>query len=194
MISLESQRLNNKFINIYTLVSFIIGFITCFVLVFILETIDFTTSDKITIFSIVINLIIAGFIVLFFQKKYSDHREVKNCLIEEIKDIHKEYKDFSNKLINNITDGRFVISWFKVINMKLGHVKYFMKSEINIEDSRLLTLHQGLRGIITSSESFNNSFSQKNIHLSTEVRNTIIEKNRELNHNFLSVIFEIHKN
>lgn len=185
--------MKNKYININTLVSLVIGFFICYIFLFLAKACDFSTDNIINLSSIIINLIIAGFIVLFLQKKYADGREVKNYLINELKQVQTEYKEFSNKLIYDKVDGKFILSWFKVINVKLGHLKFFMKDELEIDDDRLNVLIQDIRLAVTKSDSFNNTFSSPKIVLSQRVKNSLLESNKNINHCFIGVIIKIHK-
>lgn len=112
-------------------------------------TFDF--SDIISALGIIVNSILAIWIVKTIQNKLTNKRVLKDHFISEIKDIRNEY----NQYIKNIEKGNIKPQesprWFKLQNIKLDHLMNHINEIYNIPFPQLITFHSELRELITNS-------------------------------------------
>lgn len=182
-----------KYINLYTLTAFLIGLLIACILVTLHKKLSLTKDNVISILSIIIDLVIVCFIALFFEKRYSDNRAVKNYLVQELENLQVQHKNISNNMIKNKTNASYIVNWFKITNQKIEHLNYFLKLHLSIDDDRLKKQHLKFRELVTKSESFNDNFSKTEMKLSPQIKNKIIDSSKDFNHTFYDLIIKIHK-
>ncbi len=190
-VILESHNLIKNYRLSFLFIGMLIGILLSLVFQFF-DLYDFLKIDNyISIAAILIDLIIVILIGLFYNKSFSDKREVKNFLVEELKSFHKNYKDFANGVYNDKLDANSILNWFKLSNMKLDNLNYFLSQNLNIKDKRIKDEIIKLRELITDSTSFNNSFSNLNVQLSHSVKSEIISNNRIITHVIFDTILKV---
>lgn len=182
-----------KYINQYTLTSFLIGLFIALILVALHHNLSLTKDNTISLISIIIDLTIVCFIALFFEKRYSDNRAVKNYLVQELESLQTQHKGISNNMMQDKTNAKYIINWFKITNQKIEHINYFLKLHLKIDDKRLKKQHLEFRELVTKSDSFNDNFSKPKMKLSSQIKNKIIDSSKEFNHTFYDLIIKIHK-
>jgi len=149
-------------------------------------------SDWITIFSILINALLAYWIVNTIQNKMTNKRVLKDHFINEIKGIREEYKNYLNQLYVNQADPRKVIPWFKLINIKIDDLMTLINKKYKIDKKILDSYQNELRELITNNEDFNKQFKKdKLITFSEKSRNQFVMFQQTNNHLFNEIIIYI---
>lgn len=155
---------------------------------------SYSSSDKINVIGIVVNVLIGAIIAIMIQKKLSDDRGVKDYFIRDLEDITSEYKKFRNGLYGDQCTARFMIEWFKNTSMKLNHLEEFLESDLSIKTAELQTYNRKIHQIITNSEPFSVAFkSNDKVVLSNKLRREISEEMEKLKHNIIRTIIAINR-
>lgn len=146
----------------------IVGLISCFIIV---NLSSLSAADNIDIISIVVNVFLGIAIVLIIEKRLSDDRGVKDYLIDEVCSIRDEYSKFVNLLFRGKAKHHHILEWFKYMSIRISHLEYFLKKELEIKDIAMPVLNRQLHKLITDSQEFNNSFSAKSYVMSVSMKN-----------------------
>lgn len=113
-----------------------------------------SVSDIITIISIVVNGILALWIVKVIQASFANRRTLKDHFISEVKDLRVEYRTVLNNIYAKKLNSKEVIPWFKVMNIKVNDLMDCLNREFNVEKFALDPYQNQLRDLITESEDF----------------------------------------
>jgi hypothetical protein len=115
-------------------------------------------SDYIEIFGIIVNFILAIWIVQTIQNKLTNKRVLKDHFICEIKELRLEYNDY----IKNCYAGNLIpqetLRWFKLINIKTIHLMNDVQDLYKVSCPELTSFHNDLRDIITNSTEYSTNF------------------------------------
>ena len=149
-------------------------------------------SDWIDLAAVVVNALLAYWIVSSMQNKLTNKRILKDYFIQELKEIRNEYRSCLNNLYANQTLAIKVIPWFKLMNIKVDDLMTLINTKYAI-DKKLLDPYQNkLRELITENQDFINQFkSTKPVEFSAESKNKIIIFQQEYNHLFNDLIIGI---
>lgn len=151
-----------------------------------------TLSNWIEVSAIVVNALVAWWIVRTIQNRLTNNRVLKDHFIEEVKDIRNEYRNFLNNLYADKTEIRTIIPWFKLMNIKVSDLMTIIHQKYNIDKQKLFPYQNDLRELITESEDFNMQFKDgRNIVFSEESKTKIIEFQNTYNHLFNELIIDI---
>lgn len=147
------------------------------------------TGDWIEIISILINSLLAIWIVRTVQNKLTNKRVLKDHLINEIKDIRVEYQSILNKLYKNELKPQSIPPWFKLMNIKLNDLLNVTNAKYKIDQHFMNPYQLGLRDLVTQLPEFEKNY-QKNlpIKLSVNSQNQILQfqqKNSKLFNNLI---------
>ena len=151
-----------------------------------------TLSNWIEVSAIVVNALVAWWIVRTIQNRLTNNRVLKDHFIEEVKDIRNEYRNFLNNLYADKTEIRTIIPWFKLMNIKVSDLMTIIHQKYNIDKQKLFPYQNDLRELITESEDFNMQFKDGPIIVfSEESKTKIIEFQNTYNHLFNELIIDI---
>jgi hypothetical protein len=184
----------NKFINIYTIVSFIGGFLLFLLFYSLIKLFeDFSATNTIEVISILVNL---GFgVIIFFlvEKKIGDDRAVKDLFIQDVKDIKSNYKAFLIKLNHGSCNSKEINKWFKLMSINIQQFEYFVSKEFGIEKDKLKLqeFNRKMQKSITGSPEFNENFNNPVIEFEIVTTLQIIELNKEFKHALTDVTVKI---
>lgn len=139
-----------------------------------------------------------GVFSLFFSiranRLFSEKRYLKEITIDDIKGLREDYRVFLNKLISNQCNSRFIVSWFKVMNLKMEGIGSFISSEYKEELFKTCqNKHNELKRYVTGCADMNNSYNQETISFTDSVRNEIIEFHNGLYRSLLVAISDINR-
>lgn len=149
-------------------------------------------SDWIDVISIVVNSLLALWIVNTIQRKANDKRVLKDHLIDEIKDIRKLYKGHLTSVYMSKAEARSEASWFKLMNIKVNDLMELINTKYKIDKTYLKAYQVELRSLIMSSSDFENAFSQdKCIDVGATLKRGLEKFQQEHNHLFNDLIVKI---
>lgn len=150
-------------------------------------------SDIIS-FSALCFSIVAFLISLETNRRFSEKRYIKETTIDDIKNLREDYRVFLNKLMANKCDSRFIISWFKIMNLKMEGLGNFIKSEYKQELFQpCQNKHIELKRYVTGCADMNRDYAQSAITFTDNVKNEIIECYNGLYYSLLVAISKINK-
>jgi len=149
-------------------------------------------SDWIEIAAIVVNALVAWWIVRTIQNRLTNNRVLKDHFIEEIKDIRNEYRNFLNNIYASKTEIRTIIPWFKLMNIRVSDLMTLVQQKYNIDKQILSPYQIDLRELVTESDEFNLQFREgNNINFSESTKTKLIEFQNTHNHLFNELIINI---
>lgn len=149
-------------------------------------------SDWIALFSIVINSLLAIWIVKAVQIKLTNKRVLKDHLISEIKDIRIDYRNMFEQLSNNKLRPKTIVPWFKLMNIKTKDLLSIAKDKYNIRQDTLEPYQIELRETITELEEFVGSYKKNSkICLSQTSHGIITKFQQQNNHVFNKLIIAV---
>ncbi|MEQ9304596.1 MAG: hypothetical protein RJQ14_11860 [Marinoscillum sp.] len=162
-----------------------------FSLLFFILFID--SSDSIAAIEILVNVIIGAAIVFVIQKKLTDDRGVKDHLIHDIEEVKNEYKIMVNKLFAGNMNPLYLLEWYKQMLIKIDQITHFCKSEFNVQTESMSELNRKLHKLITSSDEFNNDFSQSLFVPSNKLKNEITSEFQDFKFCLVNYIIKINR-
>jgi len=154
------------------------------------------TSDWISLLGILVNSVLAYWIVKTIQNKLTNRRVLKDHFILEVKEIRSEYKVCLNNLYNNKTHPENVIPWFKLMNIKVADLMKLISEKYKISEDILQPYQNELRDLVTNNADFTNQFREKKdknmpIEFSDNSRHEFIIFQQQHNHLFNDLIVKI---
>ncbi len=119
------------------------------------------SSDWVDIVAIIINSILALWIISRLQNKITNKRVLKDHFITEIREIRNEYKQYLKNLYADSVNPKTIIPWFKLMNIKVSDTMMYLNTKYKIEPTLLNPYQNDLRELITENPEFNNQFKDK---------------------------------
>jgi hypothetical protein len=148
-------------------------------------------ADWISIVGIVVNSVLAWWIVRTIQNRLTNKRVLKDHFIGEIKEVRAEYKNFLNNLYANKAAVSSVIPWFKLMNIKVADLMELINKKYLVEKSKLNPYQTTLRELITENEDFIKYFKEEVVEFSENSKQQIIIFQQTHNHLFNEIIMLI---
>lgn len=152
-----------------------------------------TIENWIDIMSIIVNVIIGAIVVIILSKRISDKRALKDYLIGETDHIREDYRNFIHDLISNKKDARSILSWFQIMNIRLGNFESIYKQEISKKCFETKNKHIKFREFLTDHSDFNNHFSDDSVLVSHELRQDILRIHGTVSKSLLDSVVSINK-
>lgn len=150
------------------------------------------TSNVIDLIGIIINAILAYWIVYTLQNRLTNKRVLKDHFIDEVKVIRDDYRNCLSNLYSDKTFAKNIIPWFKLMSIKIDDLMSVINTKYNIDKDKLFAYQNTLREIITENEDFIRQFESGNaIKFSERSKNLFIKFQQEHNHLFNEIIIEI---
>lgn len=156
------------------------------------ETFSLEPSEWIDIFGVVVNAVLALWIVRTIQKKLTNRRVLKDHFINEVKEIRTEYKN----CLGNLYDGKSapyrVLSWFKLMNIKVNDLMGLINQKYKIDVHMLNPYQQELRELVTNNPDYMSQYNSEDpIQFSEDSRLQFIKFQQTHNHLFNDLIILI---
>lgn len=149
-------------------------------------------SDWIALIGVIVNSILAYWIVRTIQNKLTNKRVLKDHFINEIKEIRNDYKTCLNNLYLNTTHPHRVIPWFKLMNIKVTDLMTLINTKYKIDKDKLKPYQIELQELITNNEDFMNQYSKADKVVFTEnSRSQLIKFQQSHNQLFNAIIIAI---
>lgn len=149
-------------------------------------------ADWIALLGIIVNSALALWIVRTIQNKLTNKRVLKDHFISEIKEIRNDYKTCLNDLHSNSTYAKRVISWFKLMNIKVDDLMTIMNNKYKIDKDKLKPYQRDLQELITNNEDFTKQFeSDKPIIFTENSKGQFMKFQQEHNQLFNDIIVAI---
>tara|TARA_R110002167_G_scaffold71696_9_gene202210 strand:+ start:7667 stop:8161 length:495 start_codon:yes stop_codon:yes gene_type:complete len=153
-------------------------------------TID--NSDVIEIIGIVVNSILAIWVVKSLQNNLTNKRYLKDHLIQEVKDLRSEYKKFLNDLYGGKLKPQQVLPWFKLMNIKTQDTMDLIHQRYGVDKDTLKNYQIELRNLVTEQEEFNENYKEnKNIKLRESSFRDLLIFQQENNSKFNKLIIDV---
>lgn len=152
----------------------------------------FSWGNVITLIGILVNALLAIWIVKTLQSNQKNKRYLKDHLIQEIKDLRCEYRKFLSELYSGHLKPKQIIPWFKLMNIKIQDTMDIINQKYKIEKGFLRCYQMELRELVTEFKEFNENFKTNNsLRLSENSQKEIIKFQQNYNSKFNSLIIQI---
>lgn len=148
-------------------------------------------ADWIALFGVIVNAVLAFWIVKTIQNKLTNKRVLKDHFINEIKDIRNEYKTCLNNLYSNTTHPQRVIPWFKLMNIKVDDIMSITHLKYSIDKEKLKPYQIELQELITNNEDFMAQYNGEKVVFSQTSRTQLIKFQQSHNQLFNEIIIAI---
>ena len=149
-------------------------------------------SDYVEILGVLINSILAYWIVRTIQTNLTNKRVLKDHFINEIKEIRNEYKTCLNNLYANKTHPKLVIPWFKLMNIRVNDTMNLINNKYKIEITKLNPYQITLQELVTNNEDFMNQFkNDKPVEFTEFSKVQLIKFQQENNQLFNEIIIAV---
>lgn len=153
-------------------------------------TFDF--SNVVDIVAIIVNAILAVWIVRVIQDKLTNKRVLKDHFISEVKDLRLDYEECIKSAYNGTLLPKSITRWFKIKNIKKNHLLKYLKDVYNVESPDLNNFHVELRELLTNSQEYVNNYRANNQLLLTISSKKEIDKLQiKYYHVFNKIIIEV---
>lgn len=150
-----------------------------------------TTENWIDIFGVVVNALLAYWIVRTIQNKLTNKRVLKDHFINEIKEIRNDYKTCLNNLYTNNTHPHRVIPWFKLMNIKVDDIMEIIHLKYKVNKSKLKPYQIELQELITNNHDFMAHYNNEKVNFSEQSKAQIIKFQQTHNQIFNEIIMSI---
>ncbi len=148
----------------------------------------------ISVVGLIINSILAIWIVKILQNNLANKRYLKDYLIEEIKDIRLEYRRFLNDLNSGKLKPKNILPWFKLMNIKVQDIMEIISKKYKIDKDSLKSYQIELRELVTEFKEFNSNYKEnKFVKLNDSTLKELIRFQQENNSVFNSIIMKINE-
>lgn len=155
---------------------------------------NLSTSDAISILSLVVNSLLAIWIVRTLQNNLANKRHLKDFLISEIKDLRFEYKKFFNELCSGNLRTKKIIPWLKLLNIKSHDTLNIINEKYNVKKNYLNSYQVELRELVTELDEFNSNYNEnRKLALKEESFSKLIKFQQENSSKFSSIIIMINE-
>ena len=153
---------------------------------------NITTSDIISIIGIIVNSILALWIVFTIQKNIDNKRVLKDFLISEVRSLKTDYSNLLNNLQKGVLRPRRVNATFKLLNIKTQNIMEITSTKCKINEGYLKPYQTELRTLITELDEYVSSFKNDDlIDLKAESMNKLIVFQQANSKFFNNLIVEI---
>lgn len=150
------------------------------------------SADWIALVSIIINALLAIWIIKTVQNKLANKRVLKDHLISEIKDIRFEYRNMFQQLTNDKLRPQGVVPWFKLMNIRTKDLLSIANDKYNVKEDILEPYQIELRKVITELQEFIDCYKKNNkICLSPPSKGLIIKFQQRHNKIFNMLIIAV---
>ncbi|WP_163321754.1 hypothetical protein [Draconibacterium mangrovi] len=150
-------------------------------------------ENWIDIVAIIVNVIIGTIVVVVLSKRISDKRALKDYLIGETDHIREDYRIFLNDLLSGKKNARNILSWFQVMNIRLGNFEQIYKSEISSKCYCTKDKHVEFREFLTDHDDFNNAFTKDSVEISPSLRKEILKLHGGISKSLMDSVISINK-
>jgi len=148
-------------------------------------------ADWIALLGVIVNAVLAYWIVRTIQNKLTNKRVLKDHFINEIKDIRNEYKTCLNNLYSNSTHPHRVIPWFKLMNIKIDDLMALINTKYKIDKNKLKPYQIELPDLITNNHDFMAQYNSDKVTFSESSRTQLIKFQQSHNQLFNEIIIAI---
>ncbi|MBK3516673.1 hypothetical protein [Carboxylicivirga marina] len=156
------------------------------------QEICLSASEMIEASGIIINAILAYWIVRTIQDKLTNKRVLKDHFIEEIKEIRETYREKLKVLYTGNARPKGLLPWFKLMNIKIEDLLKLAHDKYQIDTSTLRPFQVELLEIVTENEDYEKNFRDNNkIEYSEVVKTEIMQFQQNNNHIFNELIIKI---
>lgn len=119
-----------------------------------------TISDWIAIAGIVVDAVVAIWIVKTIQNKLTNRRVLKDLIIKDIIDIKKEYNDFLNEIDNDEVLPKDVVPKLKSLSLKINNMMGLIPESYTISKDILQPYQTELNMMITNDKDYSDNYKE----------------------------------
>lgn len=146
----------------------------------------------ISIIAILVNLGLTVWIVKVIQRQLTDKRTLKNHFITEVIEIRSIYRDKLSDLYAGKSYAKSLISWFKLMNIKINDLMLLINKIYDIDIGILKPYRSELRLLITEMKEFTEGYEfDKPIKFSSHSKQQILKFQDRHNNIFNNLIVQI---
>lgn len=144
--------------------------------------------------AIVVQALLAWWIVRTTQNRVNNRRVLKDYFINEVKVLRDEYATFLNKIHDDSIVPSTVTPYFKMMNIKANSLTKMLHKKYKIEQAILLPYKMVLPDIFTNSPEFNQNFRlNKPILFSDKTKINVIKFQQDYSHLFTDLVMKINE-
>ncbi len=149
-------------------------------------------SDIISVISLIVNSLLAIWVVIILQKNLTNKRYLKDHLITEVKNLREDYKKFLNELYCGNLKPDKITPWFKLMNIKVQGVMKIIYQKYKIDEHYLENYQVELRELVTDLKEFNENYKDnKPIVLDSNSEKELIQFQQNNSSKFNDLIIKI---
>lgn len=149
-----------------------------------------TISNCIAIVDIIVNAVVAIWIVKTIQNKSTNRRVLKDLIINDIKEIKKEYNDFLTEIDNDKILAKDIVPKLKSLSMKINNMMELIPKSYKIQKNLLDPYQKDLNIIITNDNDYSNSYKEnKAVKFSNKTQ--FVEFRQKYSHLFNDLIVKV---
>ena len=131
-------------------------------------------------------------IVRTMQDRLTNKRVLKDHLMQEVKDLRDEYREFLKGIYTDKTIGAHVMPWFKLMDLKIDDLMDIANAKYKIAKTMLAPYQKELLELITENKDFEQQFkSGLAINFKDESKTAFIIFEQNHNHLFNDIIIAI---
>lgn len=128
------------------------------------------------------------------NRKLANDRALKDWFIGDINEIRMEYKTFLNKLVSAQCSSKFIVTWFKVMQIRIDCVNEVFQNEYKeLSFDKIAQFHAELKYYVTGLSDFDLHYNDSVVILREISKQSIIEKYSSLNKNILYLVSNLNK-
>jgi hypothetical protein len=151
-----------------------------------------TISDCIAIAGILVDTVVAIWIVKTIQNKLTNRRVLKDLIIKDIIEIKKEYNDFLIEIDNDRILPKEVVPKLKSLSLKINNMMGLIPQSYKIQKNKLEPYQKELNMLITNDKDYSNSYKEnKTVKFSNKTQ--FIEFQQKYSYLFNDLIVEVNE-
>lgn len=128
------------------------------------------------------------------NRKLANDRALKDWFIGDVNEIRMEYKTFLNKFISGQCSSKFIVTWFKVMQIRIDSVNEVLQNEYKeLSFDKVAQFHAELKYYVTGLPDFDQHYNDPAVILRDISKQSIIEKYSSLHKNILYLVSNINK-
>lgn len=136
---------------------------------------EFDFSNIIDIVSLLVNTILAIYIVNNVQKNQNNERVIKDHFINEVKLVKDQYAVFYKDVIYGRLTAKQMLEWFKLMNIKILEISKMLNEQYKIADNIFNPYIIDLPQLITDDACYISQFRSNSFTIDVQLKRKIFD-------------------
>jgi hypothetical protein len=151
-------------------------------------------ADWIAIASIVVNSLLAVWIVTSIQSRVSNNRSLKDYIIAEIIRLRDDYNHHFDCLMSDGVVAQEALAWYKMMGNRIATLSNSLASEYGLDQALLGSFHSQLRLLVTNNSDFMAQYkSKRNVAFKADSKSSFLQFRSEHEHIFHDIVVLVNK-